>query len=107
MTSFRRYATWATASFASMVLNLRFMSIPLQSLPGHLWRNYPRCSQPRPAVTYRMKAALRCRPVHGSHRVVTAITRHVCGDKGLSVPEGAMQAPKTLAVCHNVGAEVL
>src|ERR1700756_1929381 len=75
MTSLRRYATWATASFASMVLNLRFIGFSRPLLLAG-----PACGRPTPvrrAEARRFQqheGRKQRRPVPGSHRDVTLIT---------------------------------
>src|SRR5438309_11628892 len=83
MTSLRRYATWATASFASMVLNLRFIGLPRPLLLAG-----PACGRPTPvrrAEARRFQqheGRKQRRPVPGSHRDVTLITGAERGRRG-------------------------
>src|SRR5205807_9954038 len=74
-TSLRRYAPWATASFASIVFNLRFIGFPRPLLLAS-----PACGRPSPvrrAEARRFQqheGRKQRRPVPGSHRDVTLIT---------------------------------
>src|SRR5438270_12000621 len=75
MTSLRRYATWATASFASMVLNLRFIVIPCPRLVAGSARGRPTPVRLAEARRFQQhEGRKQRRPVPGSHRDVTLIT---------------------------------
>src|SRR4029077_17551093 len=83
MTSLRRYATWATASFASMVLNLRFIVIPCPLLvAGNACGGTTPVRQVSPAVAYKDEGWRTARRVQRSHRGVMFITGQIRGRRG-------------------------